>query len=111
MTTAEVATETLDPPAAQPRSWAMRRLLATVAVVLALLSAFVTFAVLTGLTPIEPTQATIVIFLTINAITILLLLTIIGVEVWQVVQARRRGRAAARLHVQIVALFSVIAVL
>jgi two-component system nitrogen regulation sensor histidine kinase NtrY len=28
-----------------------------------------------------------------------------------VVQARRRGRAAARLHVQIVSLFSVIAVL
>ena len=32
-------------------------------------------------------------------------------EIWQVVQARRRGRAAARLHVQIVSLFSVIAVL
>ena len=32
-------------------------------------------------------------------------------EVWLVVQARRRGRAAARLHIQIVSLFSVIAVL
>src|SRR5258708_11884003 len=32
-------------------------------------------------------------------------------EVWQVMQARRRGRAAARLHIQIVSLFSVIAVL
>ncbi|MGC1980677.1 MAG: PAS domain-containing sensor histidine kinase, partial [Pseudolabrys sp.] len=30
-------------------------------------------------------------------------------EVWQVVQARRSGRAAARLHVRIVGLFSVIA--
>ena len=30
-------------------------------------------------------------------------------EVWGVVQARRRGRAAARLHVRIVALFSIIA--
>ena len=38
-----------------------------------------------------------------------LLLGIIGREVWLVVQARRRGRAAARLHVRIVALFSVIA--
>ncbi|MBE0703159.1 MAG: PAS domain-containing sensor histidine kinase, partial [Afipia sp.] len=42
---------------------------------------------------------------------ILLLLLIIGREIWLVIQARRRGRAAARLHVQIVALFSVIAVL
>src|SRR4029079_10223749 len=36
---------------------------------------------------------------------------IIAREVWLVIQARRRGRAAARLHVQIVSLFSVIAVL
>src|SRR5262249_18586908 len=33
----------------------------------------------------------------------------IGHEVWTVVQARRRGRAAARLHVRIVTLFSVVA--
>src|SRR5258708_19034960 len=32
-------------------------------------------------------------------------------EVWQVMQARRRGRAAARLHIQIVSLFCVVAVL
>jgi two-component system nitrogen regulation sensor histidine kinase NtrY len=47
----------------------------------------------------------------INAATILLLVAIIIREVWQVMQARRRGRAAARLHVQIVSLFSIIAVL
>ena len=111
MTTAEAATELLESPAAEPRNRPLRRLVAVVAVVLALLSAFLTFVVLIGLTPIEPTQATIYIFLTINGLTILLLLTIIGIEVWQVVQARRRGRAASRLHVQIVALFSVIAVL
>jgi len=40
---------------------------------------------------------------------VLLLLSIILREVWQVVQARRSGRAAARLHVRIVGLFSVIA--
>ena len=50
-------------------------------------------------------------FYLINAATILLLVGIIVREVWQVMQARRRGRAAARLHVQIVGLFSVIAVL
>ncbi len=34
---------------------------------------------------------------------------LIGRELWRVLQARRRGRAASRLHVRIVALFSVIA--
>ena len=53
----------------------------------------------------------VVSFLLINAATILLLVGIILREVWQVMQARRRGRAAARLHIQIVGLFSVIAVL
>ena len=86
-------------------------MLAPFAVGLALLSAFLTFVVLTGLTPIEPTRDVVVSFLLINAATILLLVGIIVREVWQVVQARRRGRAAARLHVQIVSLFSVIAVL
>ena len=93
------------------RGWSLRRWLAPFAVGLALLSAFLTFVVLTGLTPIEPTPQVVISFLLINAATILLLVGIIVREVWQVVQARRRGRAAARLHVQIVSLFSVIAVL
>ena len=67
--------------------------------------------VLTGLTPIEPKREVVYSFLLINAATILLLVGIIVREVWKVVQARRRGRAAARLHVQVVSLFSVIAVL
>jgi two-component system nitrogen regulation sensor histidine kinase NtrY len=85
--------------------------LAPFAVGLALLSAFLTFVVLTGLTRIEPTREVVGSFLLINAATILLLVGIIVREVWLMVQARRRGRAAARLHVQIVSLFSVIAVL
>jgi two-component system nitrogen regulation sensor histidine kinase NtrY len=89
----------------------LRRRLAPFAVALALLSACLTFVVLTGLTTIEPTRQVVVTFLMINAATVLLLVGIIGAEVWQIVQARRRGRAAARLHVQVVALFSVIAVL
>lgn len=89
----------------------MGRWLAPFAVAIALLSAFLTFVVLTGLTPIEPTREVVYSFLLINAACILLLVGIIVREVWQVVQARRRGRAAARLHVQIVSLFSVIAVL
>jgi two-component system nitrogen regulation sensor histidine kinase NtrY len=111
MTSADTSAPSFDPSFAEPRGWPLRRLLAPFAVGFALLSAFLTFVVLTGLTPIEPTRGVVVSFLLINAATILLLVGIIVREVWQLVQARRRGRAAARLHVQIVSLFSVIAVL
>ncbi|WP_050404526.1 sensor histidine kinase NtrY-like [Bradyrhizobium embrapense] len=115
MTSAETTASTLHASTAEPtaeaRGFPLRRWLAPFAVAIALLSAFLTFVVLTGLTPIEPTSEVVRSFLMINAATILLLVGIIVREVWQMVQARRRGRAAARLHVQIVGLFSVIAVL
>ena len=111
MTSADSPAPSFDPSAAEQSGWPLRRLLAPIAVGLALLSAFLTFVVLTGLTPIAPTSSVVVTFLLINTATILLLVAIIVREVWQVVQARRRGRAAARLHVQIVGLFSIIAVI
>ncbi len=111
MSAVEASAQSIEPSAAEPSARPWHRLLAPFAVALALLSAFLTFVVLTGLTPIAPTHEIVVTFLLINGATILLLLGIIAREVWQVVQARRRGRAAARLHVQIVSLFSVIAVL
>ena len=85
------------------------RLIGAIAVGIALLSATATFLVLSGLTPITPVHEVVVKLLLGNAITGLLLLGIIGREVWVVVQARRRGRAGSRLHVQIVSLFAVIA--
>jgi len=111
MTSADTSTASFDPTFAESKGSTLRRWLAPFAVAIALFSAFLTFVVLTGLTPIEPTRGVVYSFLLINAATILLLVGIIVREVWQVVQARRRGRAAARLHVQIVSLFSVIAVL
>src|SRR5947208_4816002 len=111
MSSADTSVASLDPSLAEPEGWSLRRWLAPFAVAIALLSAFLTFVVLTGLTPIEPKRDVVYSFLLINAATILLLVGIIVREVWKVVQARRRGRAAAKLHVQIVGLFSVIAVL
>ena len=111
MSAAEASAQSIEPSVAEPSGRPWHRLLAPFAVGISLLSAFLTFVVLTGLTPIVPTHGVVVTFLLINGATILLLLGIIAREVWQVVQARRRGRAAARLHVQIVSLFSVIAVL
>ncbi|CCE01403.1 PAS domain-containing sensor histidine kinase [Bradyrhizobium sp. STM 3809] len=111
MTSAEASATPFDPSSADARRWTWRTWLAPVAVGLALLSAFLTFIVLVGLSPIEPTPEVVSTFLLIDAGTILILVGIIIREVWQMVQARRRGRAAARLHVQIVSLFSIIAVL
>lgn len=89
----------------------MRRWLAPFAVGLALLSAFLTFVVLTGSTRVAPTRDVAVTFMLINGATILVLIGFIIREIWQMLQDRRRGRAAARLHFQVVGLFSVIAVL
>jgi two-component system nitrogen regulation sensor histidine kinase NtrY len=111
MTSADTSAPSFDPSIAESKGVPLRRWLAPFAVGLALLSAFLTFVVLTGLTPLEPTPQVVLSFILINAATILLLVAIIIREVWQVMQARRRGRAAARLHIQIVSLFSVIAVL
>ncbi|MGJ4893839.1 ATP-binding protein [Bradyrhizobium oligotrophicum] len=111
MTSAETSATPFDASSTEGRRWTWRTWLAPVAVALALLSAFLTFIVLVGLTPVEPTTDVVKTFYLIDAGTILVLVGIIIREVWQVVQARRRGRAAARLHVQIVSLFSVIAVL
>src|SRR5262245_17072336 len=111
MTTEETSAPPFDPSLAESGGGILRKWVAPFAVAIALLSAFLTFMVLSGLTPIEPTRQVVYSFLLINAATILLLVAIIAREVWLVIQARRRGRAAARLHVQIVTLFSVIAVL
>jgi two-component system nitrogen regulation sensor histidine kinase NtrY len=111
MTSVNTSSTSFDPSFAESKGPSLWRFLAPFAVGLALLSAFLTFVVLTGLTPIAPTSQVVLCFILINAAIILVLVGIIGREVWQVLQARRRGRAAARLHVQIVSLFSVIAVL
>src|SRR5947207_3520326 len=105
----QAATTELLTAAAAPTSGWLPRALGVAAVALALLSALVTFVVLAGLTPIAPTHEVVVTLLLANAGTVFLLVLVIAREVWGIVQARRRGRAAARLHVRIVALFSIIA--
>ena len=111
MTSADTSAASFDTSFAEPKGRSPWRWVAPFAVCIALLSALLTFVVLTGLTRIQPTREVVITFMLINAAVILLLVGIIIREVWKVLQARRRGRAAARLHVQIVGLFSVIAVL
>jgi two-component system, NtrC family, nitrogen regulation sensor histidine kinase NtrY len=94
---------------AAPAAGVATGMIGPIVVGIALLSALATFLVMADLTPIEPTHYVVVTLLLVNAAALLLLIGIIGRAVWQVVQARRRGRAAARLHVQIVGLFAIIA--
>lgn len=98
----------LDPAATAPLP-AASRLIGALAVGIALLSATATFLVLAGLTPIAPVHEVVVKLLLGNAVTGVLLLGIIGREVWLVIQSRRRGHAGSRLHIQIVGLFAIIA--
>ena len=85
------------------------RVMGLIAVAFALISATLTFAVLAGLTPIAPTHQVVVTMLAVDAFAALLLTAVIGREIWNIMQARRHGRAGARLHVRIIGLFSVIA--
>ena len=102
-----VSAEVLAGSAQGAKPWA--RWLGPIAVGVALFSALMTFVVLAGFTRIVPTHQVVVGFLLANALAALFLIGVIGREVWMIIQARRRGRAAAQLHVSIVGLFSVIA--
>jgi two-component system nitrogen regulation sensor histidine kinase NtrY len=76
----------------------------------ALLAALATLAVLLGFTPIEPVANVVVASVVINALFVAALMALVGYELYRLVKARRRGRAAARLHIRIVTLFSVVAI-
>ncbi len=91
-----------------------RRLLAlpgVVAVVGALLTAAASFAILMGATPIRPDETTTLTLIGVNAAFVLFLFGLIAREVHRIIMARRAGRAASRLHVRIVAMFSLVAAL
>ncbi|WP_313618226.1 PAS domain-containing sensor histidine kinase [Agrobacterium sp.] len=81
-------------------------LLAGAALVCAIFSLFV----LVGFTPISPTSNVVIALGVINGLFVLGLMYLIGREVSRLLKARRVGRAAARLHIRIVVLFSMVAI-
>ena len=86
------------------------RRIGMVLVILAGLSVAATFLILTGQTSIEPSDNVITLALGINSVLLLLLFLSIAGELVMIWMARRSGRAAARLHIRIVSLFSFLAV-
>ena len=100
------------PAYAEPTPVEGRRLLVltgVVAIVGALISAAVSFAILVGVTPITPDNTTTLTLIAVNTGFVLLLIGLIGRELRRIYVARRRGKAASRLHVRIVTMFALVA--
>ncbi|MBL4644884.1 MAG: PAS domain-containing sensor histidine kinase [Rhizobiales bacterium] len=86
------------------------RIIGFVTALAAMVSAAVSFAVLMGFTSIEPDQHAVRIAVIVNGALISIL---VGAILWEIViiaNARRNRRAASRLHIRVVALFSLVAV-
>jgi two-component system nitrogen regulation sensor histidine kinase NtrY len=81
-----------------------------ITVILALTCACFSFFLLMGLTPIQPTEQVVFWALAVNGLLTGLLVLELALEIAMLIRARRRGRAAARLHIRIVGLFSIVAV-
>nr|WP_316655048.1 PAS domain-containing sensor histidine kinase [uncultured Gellertiella sp.] len=76
----------------------------------ALICAVLTLFVLLGVTPLAPTRPVVIASAVLNSLFVLGLIFLIVREIGRLWKARNRGRAAARLHVRIVALFSIVAI-
>jgi two-component system nitrogen regulation sensor histidine kinase NtrY len=89
----------------------LARFVGPVVVLLALVTSVVSFLILTGQTSVQPTPFVVKIAATVDGLVVLGLVGLVAYEASGLWLARRRGRAAARLHVRIVMLFSIIAAL
>ena len=78
--------------------------------VLAALSSLVTYTVLTGPSPYNSSQTILVALLLVNLTLVLSLGALVAWRLVRLWSERRSGRAGARLHVRLVAMFSAIAV-
>ncbi|WP_104667218.1 sensor histidine kinase NtrY-like [Ensifer adhaerens] len=76
----------------------------------ALVCATVSLLVLLGLTPIRLERNIVIACAAINSLFVVGLIYLIAREILRLLRARHKGRAAARLHVRIVALFSIVAI-
>ncbi len=76
----------------------------------ALLCAVLTLFLLLGLTPLAPDPPVVIASVVLNALFIIGLIFLIVREIGRLWKARQKGRAAARLHVRIVVLFSIVAI-
>ncbi|MDD9911014.1 MAG: PAS domain-containing sensor histidine kinase [Ahrensia sp.] len=111
MTSADIAPGklVLDPARQGPSTLRYARKFGLAVVIVAIAFGFASFLILLGLTPLEPTGTVILTVLSINAVFVGIMLLLVVREVRVLLLARRRGRAAARMHIRIVGLFGVVA--
>ncbi|EFL90138.1 PAS domain-containing sensor histidine kinase [Ahrensia sp. R2A130] len=79
--------------------------------ILTIIFGLASFVVLLGLTPIELTDTVVLTTVAINFVLIAIIVILVAREVRLLLRARRKGRAAARMHIRIVALFGIVAAL
>jgi two-component system nitrogen regulation sensor histidine kinase NtrY len=82
-----------------------------IVVVLSVVSGLATYLILTGLTPIPPSNDVVVGVLFVNGLVILAMTGVIAWQLFGLWRAWRNKVAGTRLHVRVVALFSIIAAL
>ncbi len=87
----------------------LTRAIGFITAIAALVCGGISFVILTGLTPIVPTNNVIGAAVMVNGVLISVLAFLIVREVYRLIQSRRRGRAAARLHIRIIGLFALVA--
>jgi two-component system, NtrC family, nitrogen regulation sensor histidine kinase NtrY len=80
-------------------------------VLLSLVSAFATYLILTGLTPIAPRNEVVLTVLFLNVLLIIAMVALLAWQIMGLARAWRQRTPGARLHIRIVALFTVIAAL
>ena len=111
----EPAAPVLDPfddalqplPEAHPRTFSI----GLTVTILALISGTSTYLILTGLTPIVPRGTVVFWALLINALLIIAMIAVVAWQIRDLLHAWKAKVPGARLHIRIVALFSVIAAL
>ncbi len=79
-------------------------------VLLGIMTGLATFLILTQLTPITPTDALVTGLLISNGVVDMLMAVMVGLQVFHLLAARRRGTPGAGLHIRLISLFSVVAV-
>jgi two-component system nitrogen regulation sensor histidine kinase NtrY len=99
------------PPLAVASHHPFTAMAAVVVVVLSIVCGLATYLILTGLAPIKPNRELIAALMATNLLLVTLMASMIGWQVWKLIQARSRGTAGAGLHIRLVGLFSLIAAL
>lgn len=87
------------------------RMAAATIVVFALATAAISFFILLGFTPLAPSYSVIVVLILVNVFWVFCLAILIVLKLYPIIKAWRARRAASRLHVRIISLFSIVATL